>query len=173
MKQTFILLFCMLVSLGATAQDFDAEIFKADIVSLYDVGKSSFKSLKEGDSFETVNGEYHYKSSLLLNGSESVYISEDAEKSHTYIAQYTFKNVRDPQAKMMEFVNLIAEATSDHELVVGRGTDIKYLGYQKQTIEFPADNIDDMGKHPSFTVGMLEDGNPMSFEIQVSEILWK
>ncbi len=173
MKQTFTLLFCMLVYLGATAQEFDAETFKTDIVSLYEVGKSSFKTLKEGESFETVNGARHYKSTMQLHGAKSVYISEDEEKSHTYIAHFTFKNVRNPQEKMTEFVNLIAEATAEHGFAVGRGTDIKYLGYQKQTIEFPADNIDDMGKHPSFTVGMIADGNPMSFEIQVSEILWK
>ena len=68
---------------------------------------------------------------------------------------------------------MILEATQEFGLTKETRTDIGYVGYQKNVIEFPADNIDDMGKHTFFSVGLTKDGNPMSLEIIASEILWK
>ncbi len=155
------------------SQDIDKEAFHADIVTLYQTGMKTFKPLIDGEGKIGSNGNTTYASSLKLNGAESVEIDVDAEGSHTYIARYTFKNVRDSKAKLEEVSNMILEATQEFGLTKETITDIGYVGYQKHVIEFPADNIDDMGKHTSFSVGLTKDGNPMSLEIVASEILWK
>lgn len=165
----------LLISICVTgfSQDIDADAFKADIQSLYNASKKSLSSLKDGASVGEEDGKKKFNPTVILSGSKTAYILEDDEKTNTYLATYTFKNIRVSSEKVDEIVNLIAEATAEYGLEVGRATDIKYVGYQKKTIEFPSDNIDDMGKYPSFHVGLLKDGNPMEIEIQINEILWK
>lgn len=161
-----------LTSLGQT-QTIDNEQFKSDIIALYDAGMISFKNNKDGEALEDNGGVKKFKANLPLNGAKEIVIEEDAEGNYKYRASYTLKNIRNPKAKVEEIALLIAEATTDLGLEKASKTDVKYIGYTKHIIEFPADNIDDMGKHTSFTVGMTMDGNPMSFEIVVTEILWK
>lgn len=173
MKKIFTILLMVGISITSYAQTIDETQFKEDIIALYNAGMKSFKSNKEGESMAEDGGLKHFKSNLSLNGAKETYITEDGEKNYKYVAKYTLKNVRDPQAKTEEIAQLIADATAEFGLEKGSTTDIKYLGYKKHTIEFPADNIDDMGKHTSFSLGLIDDGNPMSFEIVVTEILWK
>jgi len=171
----FIVSILCFVLIGSTGfcQDIDAEAFKTDILALYNASKKSLTSVKDGASVGNEDGRKKYNSRVILSGSKTAYILEDDEKTNTYIATYTFKNVRTPSEKVDEIVHLIHEATAEFGLEIGKATDIKYVGYQKKTIEFPSDNIDDMGKYPSFHVGLVKDGNPMELEVQVNEILWK
>lgn len=166
------LLFAIATSF-AFSQEFDADQFKSDIQTLYLSAKQGFKDLKQGEATELGDGLKHFESSLQLNGAKEVAITMDAEKSNTYIATYVFKNIRIPQEKVDEMVQLIVEATAEYGLAAGKGTDRKYVKYQKQTIEFPSDNIDVMGKYPSFVVGLVKDGNPMELEITISQTLWR
>ncbi len=154
-------------------QNIDSELFKTDIVALYEAGMKSFKNNKEGESLDEIDGIKTYRSNLSLNGAKELIVKEDSEGNYKCAAQYTMKNIRDPKTKVEEIAVLISQATTDFGLAKASTTDVKYLGYTKHTIEFPADNIDDMGKHTSFSVGLTDDGNPMSFEIVVTEILWK
>ena len=158
---------------AGSAQSIDTELFKADVVALYEAGMKSFKNNKVDEAVEENGSVKTFKSNLTLNGAKESVVIEDGEKNYKYAANYTMKNIRDPKAKVEEIATLIAEATAEMGLEKASTTDIKYIGYTKHTIEFPADNIDDMGKHTSFSVGLTDDGNPMSFEIVVTEILWK
>jgi hypothetical protein len=174
MMKTFVatILFAI-VTATAIGQEFDPAQFKTDIHSLYLSSKQGFKDIKQGEPNEPGDGFKHFTSSLILSGSKDVEITMDSEKSNTYIAKYSFNNVRIPQEKVDELMQLILEATEEFGLASGKGTDIKYIKYKKQTVEFPSDNIDIMGKYPSFVVGLLKDGNPMELEITISEPLWR
>jgi hypothetical protein len=173
MKSLVLMSFILCLSAIGNAQTIDSELFKTDIVALYDAGMKSFKNSKEGEFIKEVDGVKSYNSNLSLNGAKELVIKEDAEGNYKCVAQYTMKNIRDAKAKVEEIAVLISQATADFSLDKASTTDVKYLGYTKHTIEFPADNIDDMGKHTSFSVGLIDDGNPISFEIVVTEILWK
>lgn len=161
------------LSIHCQAQTIDNDQFKTDIISLYEAGMKSFKTNKEGEAIDDNGSVKFYKPNLELSGAKNSLVQEDSEGNYKYVASYTLKNVRDPKSKVDEIAILIAEATSEFGFEKATTTDVKYLGYSKHTIEFPADNIDDMGKHTSFSVGLTDDGNPMSFEIIVTEILWK
>ncbi|GAB5539358.1 MAG: hypothetical protein Salg2KO_14610 [Salibacteraceae bacterium] len=172
MKNLLILL-SIFWTLAVNAQELEKAAFQEDIKTLYHTGMKTLKPLIEGDAVESMGDEKTFKTSLTINGAKDAFIKVDAEGSHTYVAQYAFKNVRDPKAKLEEMANWILEATEEYGLEKSVRTDITFVNYQKHTIEFPADNIDDMGKHTSFAIGLTKDGNPMALEIMVSEILWK
>lgn len=173
MKPLVLISFILCLSVLGNGQTIDSELFKTDIVALYDAGMKSFKNNKDGEFLKEIDGVKSYNSNLSLNGAKELVIMEDAEGNYKCVAQYTMKNIRDAKAKVEEIAVLISQATADFGLEKASTTDVKYLGYTKHTIEFPADNIDDMGKHTSFSVGLIDDGNPISFEIVVTEILWK
>ena len=173
MRSFFILAVALAFSNISLSQSMDSDQFKTDIIELYNAGMKSFKSFKEGESYAEENGNKLYKTTLTLNEAKTVFISEDSEHNYKFVAHYSMKNVRDPKVKLNEISALMLEATTEFGLEKNNRTDMKYVGYQKQVIEFPADNIDDMGKHTSFEIGLTDDGNPMSFEIVVTEILWK
>lgn len=172
MRYLYTLLFCCIITPTLVAQEIEPEAFKADIGKLYTSAKAHFKDIKKGEP-SNMDGMKKYETELVLNGAQGTYLTVDAENSATYVANYTMKNIRDPKAKVEEIAAMMSEATSEFGLELSKTTDIKYVGYQKYIIEFPADNIDDMGKHPAFSIGLLQEGNPMEFEITVIDPLWK
>lgn len=173
MKSFGLLVVISLLPTIHVAQEFDSDAFKGDIQTLYLSSTRSFKGMKKEESTINDNGDTEYETELCVNGAHRCYITVDDEKSHTYTAQLTFKNVLKPAEKMEEIIGLVNEVTSQYGLARGKTTDIKYKGYQKHTLEFPSDNINEMGRRPTLAVGMLKDGNPMEIEITITEPLWK
>lgn len=172
MKYALFTLFAISICTTAWSQDFDTAAFKADIAALYESANHDFDKHLEGEP--TDQGDHkQYATSLVLHGADEAYITEDDETSRAYIAHFTMKNVRNPQEKVDEIVQLIAEVCEQYGLEVNSASSIKYLGYTMKTLEYPSDNIDEMGRYPNFAIGMLEDGNPMEFEIIINEPFWK
>ncbi|MEZ4722064.1 MAG: hypothetical protein R2813_09345 [Flavobacteriales bacterium] len=173
MKSLCLVALLFLVSSIGYSQEFDSDAFKGDIQTLYLSSTRSFKGMKKEESTVNDNGDTEYETELCIHGANRCFITVDDEKSHTYTAQLTFKNVLKPMDKMEEIIGLVNEITSQYGLARGKTTDIKYKGYQKHTLEFPSDNINEMGRRPTLGVGMLKDGNPMEIEITITEPLWK
>lgn len=161
------------VSIAQDNSGNDNDAFKNDIKALYAGAKTGFKDLMTGDGLPAADGNTRYKTDLVVNGAKEAYVSVDEENSKTYVAIYEFRNLREPEKKLEVLMNLVLEATTEYGLERSKGTEIRYVGYRKHTVEFPSDNIDLMGKYPSFAMGVLDDGNPVIIEFKVTEPLWK
>lgn len=153
----------------------DPALFKEQVATLYQNAAKSFAANKEGGAEDAPDGTKHFASNLSLSGAKESYITADEENSHTYVAHYELQVKTWPEAekKLEELVALILEATADKGLIRSKGTDINYYKYQKHTVEFPSENIDIMGRYPSFSVGIIKDSNPVIIEVMVNEPLWK
>ncbi|GAB4384053.1 MAG: hypothetical protein Kow0075_16130 [Salibacteraceae bacterium] len=151
----------------------DEQNFKADLEKLYQSAKFGFKDIKGEAETTTPDGTKVYKANFVLSGAKNAVVKTDAENVSTYVATIELKNVNNPSAKLEEMVNWMLAALEKYGLTRGSGTDINYVGYRKHTAEYPSDNIDELGKHPSFSLGILSDGNPMVIELIVYEPLWK
>ena len=172
MKLSFVFTLCLFLSLASFGQTIDAEAFKADIKALYESANQDFKGHIQGEG--TDEGEHtKYTTNLVLNGASEAYITEDEETSRAYVAHFILKNVRNPQEKLDEVVKMVAEVCEAYGLAVNSASSIKYVGYTMKTLEYPSDNIDEMGRYPTFSIGLLKEGNPMEFEIIINEPFWK
>jgi hypothetical protein len=70
-------------------------------------------------------------------------------------------------------VALMREVLAEKGLVHTNGTDINYEGYRKQTFQYDSDNIDLLGKYPSFALGIVRGSEPPIIEMTITEPLWK
>lgn len=176
MKNGLLSALVVLVSSTLFAQEtLDPVLFKEQVATLYQNASKSFAANKEGAAQDVPDGTKRFASNLSLSGAREAYITADEENSHTYVAHYEIQVKTWPEAekKLEELVTLILEATADKGLIRSKGTDINYYKYQKHTVEFPSENIDIMGRYPSFSVGIIKDSNPVTIEVMVNEPLWK
>lgn len=169
---------CVALLLGAApltkqATEFDAETFKTNIKELYLSAKQGFKNSKGAAMADAEDGSKQYECSITLSGALDGVIAVDAEKSQRFIARFEFKNAPLAEQQMEQMINLIVEATAEFGLARNSAVDIRYVKYKKHTVEFPSDNIDVMGKYPSFSLGMIKDSNPVVIELIVNEPFWK
>jgi len=155
------------------AQTINTDIFIKNIDLLYESAAKSFKEIKLEQSGNTDDGDVKYHSSRKISGASDVYIKADAENSFTYIAHFESKDLKTAQLHVEDMAVMILEMVSEKGLVRGSGTEMNYEGYRKQTVEFASDNIDIMGKYPSFSIGILKGKTPVTIELVVNEPLWK
>lgn len=174
MKASVILTSLFLAMVQITfAQEIDREVFKSEIDAIYLSAKQGFKDTKVGEPAAQPDGNSRLDCTIKLNGSLEAYITVDSEKSKSYFAKYEFKTPALAEAALENLIALTLDATEKYGLVRGKGTEIRYVKYQKQTVEFPSDNIDIMGRYPSFSFGIVKDSNPAQIEVMVNEPLWK
>jgi hypothetical protein len=174
MSKSLSLVILSFVSFSVFSQDLTSEVFKADMNLLYKSAKLTFKDIKQGPAEPQSDGTSRFKPSYLVQGAKECYISVDAEKSQTYVAVFEFKNQVVAEKFLEEMIAWTLEATAEYTLARSKGTEMRYLKFQKHTIEFPSDNIDIMGRYPSFSLGVLKDSQMPAFvEVMINEPLWK
>lgn len=166
----FVLLFapCLL-----KAQTINPDIYKKNMEILYDAAAKGFKEIKLEASGESPAGNKKYHAAKKVSGASDVYIDVDAEDSHTYYARFESEDLETAQARMEEMVTMAGEIVAEKGLVRKKGTDMNYEGYRKHTLEYDSDNIDLMGKYPSFEFGIVKGSEPVTIEMVVNEPLWK
>lgn len=155
------------------AQTINTDIFIKNIDLLYESAAKSFKEIKLEQSGNTDDGDVKYHSSRKISGASDVYIKADDENSYTYVAHFESKDLKTAEAKIEEMMGLILVQVSDKGLARSKGTEMRYEGYRKHTVEYETDNIDLLGKYPSFSVGVLKGSNPVMIELTINEPLWK
>lgn len=173
MRNIFVTVTAVLAFTISNAQEFDPELFKTQIATLYESAFKSFNAQKEGTVQEIPDGTQRYSSTILLSESKDSYITVDAEKSHTFVSFYEMKTLPLAEKKQEELITLVLEATKEKGLVRSKATDIYYHKYQEHMVAFPSENIDIMGRYPSFSLGIVKDSNPPIVEIKINEPLWK
>lgn len=171
--KVFILASCLFMSSALSAQTINPDIFKKNIDILYASAANSFKDIKNEETGTTDDGDKKFAAGRKISGATDVYIKADAENSFTYVAHFESEDLKTAEAKMEEMMALVLGQVSDKGLVRSKGTEIRYEGYRKHTVEYESDNIDVMGKYPSFSMGVIKGSNPVMIEFIVNEILWK
>src|SRR5688572_27909410 len=147
MRNILLIMIAVLAFTTIHAQDqaFDPELFKTQISTLYESAFKSFSAEKEGTVQEVPDGTFRYSSTILLSGSMDSYIIVDQEKSHTFVSYYAVKTLPLAEQKLEELIVLLLSATQENGILRSKGTEINYHKYQKQTADFPSENIDIMG----------------------------
>ena len=163
----------LILHVSLTAQDINPEIFRKNVEVLYTAADAGFKSIKGEETGTTDEGDKKYHSTRKVSGAMDVYIKVDGEDTHTYIAVFESKDMKAAKAKMEQMAQIIFEETEAKVSARDSGTDMSYEGYRKETVEFASDNIDDLGHHPSFSVGVLRGTDPPIIELEINEPLWK
>jgi hypothetical protein len=157
----------------ASAQTINPDIFKKNIDLLYTSAAGSFKDIKNEEVGTTEDGDRKYSAGRKISGASDVYIKADAENSFTYIAHFESKDIKTAEAKIEEMMALVLGQVADKGLVRSKGTEIRYEGYRKHTVEYESDNIDLLGKYPSFSMGIIKGSSPVTIEFVINEPLWK
>jgi hypothetical protein len=173
MKWTLTLLCVTFFSGAFNAQVINAEIFRKNIDVLYTSAAAGFKTIKGEASGTTDDGLARFHSTRKVSGADDVYITMDDEKSLTYIAHFKSKDLATAKASIEDMANMIQEQVAEKGFHRSSGTELGYEGYRKQTVEYESDNIDDLGHHPSFSLGILRGSNPPIIELMINEPLWK
>ncbi|MEX2597955.1 MAG: hypothetical protein WEC59_13600 [Salibacteraceae bacterium] len=173
MKSLVLFTLSAVFSASVQAQDINKEIFQKNIVILYEAAASGFKEIKKESSGTTDRGNAKFHASRKVSGAKDVFIDVDSEDSHTYVALFEANDVESAKKMVEEMTVLASEVLAENGLVRKKGTEMRYEGYRKQTIEYDSDNIDLMGKYPSFEFGVLRDTEPPLVEMVINEPLWK
>ena len=168
-----LIAFVLALSVSAKAQNINADIFKKNIEIVYDAAANGFKDIKLDQIGNSDNGNSKFGSARKVSGASEVYILVDEETTHTYFAIFQGSDLDETKKKVDEMVALMREVLAEHGLVHSNGTDINYEGYRKQTFQYDSDNIDLLGKYPSFGLGIMRGSEPPVLELTITEPLWK
>lgn len=173
MRILFLAALCIFVFGPTQAQTINPDIFKKNIDVLYTSAAGSFKDIKNEEVGTTEDGDRKFSAGRKISGASDVYIKADSENSFTYVAHFESKDIKTAEAKIEEMIALVIGQVSDKGLVRSKGTEIRYEGYRKHTVEYESDNIDLLGKYPSFSMGIIKGSNPVTIEFIINEPLWK
>jgi hypothetical protein len=173
MRTTFLSVLVLIASLTGYGQTINPDIYKQNISALYDAAKAGFKSIKLESAGESAAGNKKYLSAKKVSGAAEVYLDVDTEDSHTYYALFKSTDKETADKMLEEMIVLAAEIVADKGLVRKKGTEMRYEGYRKHTLEYDSDNIDLMGKYPSFEFGIIKGSSPIMIEMRINEPLWK
>ena len=157
MKVLALFAVLMLTAFGLHAQQINPDIFKKNIEILYDAAAKGFKEIKLEETGTTSDGDKRYHAGRKVSGASDVHIVVDEEDSHTYVAHFEAEDMEGAQKAMEEMATMASEVLSDKGLARKKGTSMNYEGYRKHTLEYDSDNIDLMGKYPSFEFVILRD----------------
>lgn len=172
MNKLIVLSFTLcLISLCAFAQ-IDAERIQTEIDSLYQLSKVSFKPIISSDSYEQ-DDETYFDASFAPSGATNTKISVDEEDSRSYYTYFELVSLKYANEQLEALAQAITAVCEPYGLVRSKGTDIKYQNLQAIRIEYDSENIDVLGKHPSFTIGILKNSQPPTIELILNEPLWK
>lgn len=153
--------------------DTDSAIIHQNMDEIYESAKRSFGNIK-GAKIGSKDGKTIYASKLELLQATECTIEVDSERSHTYIAKYTGLDLEEAKSLQEKLTVIIYKRTQPEGFKRAKGSNFKYYKYQMNTVEFESDNIDEMGKHPSFSIGVLAeaDGN-FTLIYSATDPLWK
>lgn len=157
----------------STRIDTDSAILHMQIDELYEAAKTSFVTLKvrkqASESSKTV-----YISKLELLGSDQNQIEMDKERSHVFHAVFDSLNLEEATLKKEKLTQILYKRLVSEGYQRNIGSDFKFYQYQLNTVEFASDNIDELGKHPSFRVGIISnDDGTYSVLLNALDPLWK
>lgn len=169
MKPLLVTLFCVFSSLGMFSQ-VNRETFAAEIDSLIQLSLQEFKGIRSNESYKA-DAQTIYTSTYLLDGAKKAEIAIDEEKVGTYSTEIMLSTSTLATAELEYIASTIASVAEKYGLVRSDGTDVKYDKFKAIRVEFDSEDIDVLGKHPSFTIGILR--NSSTVEIILNEPLWK
>ncbi|MBT3648765.1 MAG: hypothetical protein HN542_11035 [Flavobacteriales bacterium] len=174
MKKHALVLICTILIGGISlAQNINPEIFKKNTEVLYEAAADGFNQIKLEQDGESSSGDLKFRSARKVSGATDVHILVDKETTHTYYAIFQGIDLEEAKKKVDEMVALMREVLAEKGLVHTNGTDINYEGYRKQTFQYDSDNIDLLGKYPSFALGIVRGSEPPIIEMTITEPLWK
>lgn len=156
-----------------SAQDINPEIFRKNIDILYEAADKGFKEIKGDENGTTDKGDVKFHAKRKVSGAMDTYIKVDEETTHTYVALFEVKDNTAAKEQVELMATLIHEQIGGKGFKRSTGTDMSFEGYRKQTVEYDSENIDDLGHHPSFSVGILRGTNPPVISMEINEPLWK
>jgi hypothetical protein len=168
-----ILTFAIGSCLFTHAQTINPDIFNKNIELLYTAAADGFNEIKMEQDGQNESGDLKFRSARKVSGASEVYILVDKETTHTYYAVFEGTDLDESKKNIDEMVALMREVLAEHGLVHSIGTDINYEGYRKQTFQYDSDNIDLLGKYPSFGLGIKRGSEPPIIELTITEPLWK
>ena len=160
---------------GDTPSDIDSDSARLHMQmdEIFESAKRSFANLK-GTKKETRDGISIYESKLEVLGSSDNRIEMDSERSHSFISLFTGLSVEEARDKEEQLVSIIMKRVQPEGFKRGRGSDFNYYQYRMSTIEYDTDNIDELGKRPSFTIGIVkEDDGTYTTVFTAIDPLWK
>lgn len=170
MKKT--VLFCLLIfffNLGSYSQ-VSRETFASEIDSLVQLSLNEFKGIRSEQSYKD-DGQTIFSSTYIINGAKKAEIAIDEENVGTYSTEIGMSTSTLAASELEYIATTIAKVAETYGLVRSNGTDVKYEKFKAIRVEFDSDDIDVLGKHPSFTIGILR--NSSTIEITLNEPLWK
>jgi hypothetical protein len=141
-----------------------------DIDTLIQLSKKEFKGIV-GDKTHEKDGETYYKVDFTIEGASDITITIDKENSRSFYAYFELSTIILATSELEKLTKSIEEIAANYGLTRSSGTDVKYEKFKATRIEFDSENIDVLGKHPSFTLGILK--NSSTIELILTEPLWK
>ena len=160
----------MIGTISVCFSQIDEDQFTMDMDSLIRLTDDEFKPIIASETHKK-DGETFYEVTFLPSGSKRGTVSIDEENYRSYFCYFELSTNTLAATELEKISRLVAEAGEKHGLAMSSGTDVKYKNFKAVRIEFDSDNIDDLGKHPSFTIGILK--NAPTVEVILTEPLWK
>ncbi|GEM_PF-5681042 len=153
--------------------DTDSAKLHMQMDQIYESAKRSFGDLK-GSRTGTNDGKTVYESKIEVLHSNSNTIEVDSERSHAFTCKFDGLTLEEALEQQEKLTMILHKRLVPEGFKRGIGSNFRYYKYQLNTVEFESDNIDEMGKRPSFTIGLLE-ANDGSFTVELLAIdpLWK
>ena len=168
-KSILIITICLFQTLGIYSQ-VSREKFASEIDSLIQLSLDEFNEIRSSESYK-VDGQTIYQSTYLLDGAKKAEIAIDEENIGTYSTEVALSTSTLATAELEYIANTIATVSEKYGLVRSDGTDVKYEKFKAIRVELDSEDIDVLGKHPAFTIGILR--NSSTVEIILNEPLWK
>lgn len=141
-----------------------------DIDTLIQLSKKEFKGIV-GEKTHEKDGETYYQANFSIDGASDIAITIDKENSRSFYAYFKLSTNTLAASELDKLTKAIEDVAANYGLTKSAGTDVKYDKFKATRIEFDSENIDVLGKHPSFTLGILK--NSSTIELILTEPLWK
>lgn len=153
--------------------DTDSARLHIAIDAIFEAAKDNFRG-QVGGSLGTIDGEKAFKSKLRLPKSDTNYLTINSDRIYTLTSRFEGLQLSDAQAKEKEISAILMKRLKPESFAQSRGTDMKYHQYRFNSFAFDSDNIDDLGKHPTFAVGVVKgtDGT-FTVEFQATDPVWR
>lgn len=166
----FVSVFYLILITNNTFSQINSETIDQDIDTLIQLSKKEFKGIV-GEKTHEKDGETYYQVDFTIEGASDITITIDKENSRSFYAYFKLSTTTLATSELEKLTKAIEEVAANYGLTRSSGTDVKYEKFKATRIEFDSENIDVLGKHPSFTLGILK--NSSTIELILTEPLWK
>lgn len=167
---TFIIILNAFFISNCAFSQINTETIGHNIDSLIQLSKKEFKGIV-GEKTHEKDGETYYQADFTIEGASDITITIDKENSRSLYAYFKLSNTTLVTTELEKLTIAVEKVAANYGLTRRSGTDVKYEKFKATRIEFDSENIDVLGKHPSFTLGILK--NSSTIELILTEPLWK